>query len=112
MIRSVLGAVGLILMLHGAAVAMDLLGVGQVITPSSEALAIRNAPPGFFQGSGTAIGEARKGEKFRILERKSIPTVVGRDEWLRVQNVADPRETGWITGASARANRPNVMLAE
>jgi hypothetical protein len=70
------------------------------VTPNTT-VTIRESPPGFFRGAGGAVGTATPGETFQVLERKTIPTVIGIDEWLRVQNSARPSERGWINGAPA-----------
>jgi hypothetical protein len=67
-----------------------------VVMPNNE-LPLRAGPPGtFFKGKGDRIGTVSPKEHYRVLERKSIPTVVGTEQWLRVQSVDDPNKQGWI----------------
>jgi hypothetical protein len=52
--------------------------VGSVIEPKAS-LDVRDRPPGFFTPKGNAIGQARPGEHFRILEKREIPTLLGAE---------------------------------
>jgi hypothetical protein len=67
-----------------------------VIRPNNE-LPLRANPPGtFFQGKGDRIGSVSPTEYYRVLERRSVPTVAGKEQWLRVQGLDDPNKQGWI----------------
>jgi hypothetical protein len=69
---------------------------GDMVAPNNE-LPLRTNPPGtFFQGKGDRIGTVSPRERYWVLERKSVPTVGGTEEWLRVQGVDDPNKQGWI----------------
>ncbi len=79
----------------------------ELVAPKAQ-LPLRAQPPGtFFQGKGAQIGEARPNERYRILDRKTVPTIVGAEQWLRVQSATDPNKSGWIYGGSA--TEPTVI---
>jgi len=67
-----------------------------VVVPKGQ-LPLRQAPPGtFFQGKGDQIGTVSAKERYRVLERKAVPTIAGTEQWLKVQSVEDPTKRGWI----------------
>ncbi|MCZ7661244.1 MAG: hypothetical protein M5U07_27100 [Xanthobacteraceae bacterium] len=69
-----------------------------VVTPKVQT-PLRAAPPGgFFQGKGDQIDTALPSEKFRVLETRSVRTLTGTEQWLRVQQVENPSKIGWIYG--------------
>jgi hypothetical protein len=73
----------------------------EVVVPNAP-LPLRATPPGtFFQGKGDQIGDASPSEQYRVLERTSVPTIFGDEQWLRVQSVVDPRKYGWIYGGTS-----------
>jgi hypothetical protein len=73
---------------------------GAVVAPKSD-LPLRSSPPGtFFKGKGDKVGNTSPRERYRVLEKRSVPTVTGREEWLRVESIDDPGKGGWIYGGS------------
>lgn len=82
---------------------------GEVVAPIGE-ITVRNEPPGtFFKSKGAQIGVAQPTESYRVLEERMVPTIAGRQNWLKVQRTNDPSFEGWIyngTGSTAA----NVMV--
>lgn len=69
---------------------------GAIVAPKAT-LSVRSDPPGtFFQGKGDVIGMAPQGSTLRVLEEKTIPTITGQENWLRVQSTEQPSREGWI----------------
>jgi hypothetical protein len=87
---SALVIIGLLISLAAEVRAQD------VVVPNGQ-LPLRASPPGtFFQGKGDQIGTVSPREPYRVLERKSVPTVAGAEQWIRVQGMNDPKTEGWI----------------
>lgn len=89
--------------------AADKATAGQVVVPTAR-MPLRSAPPSFLGGKGEQIGETRPQETYRVLETRHIPTILGREQWLRVAPEDGPPSTGWIyTGREGDAS--NIMVA-
>ena len=66
------------------------------VAPTAQ-MPLRAAPPGtFFTGKGKKIGEVLPTEQYRVLERRSVPTIMGVEQWIRVQKTTDPSKQGWV----------------
>jgi hypothetical protein len=75
--------------------------VGDLVRPKGD-LPLREAPPGLFLEKGAQVGVAVPSEYYRIVERKSVPTLLGLESWKKVQAAGDPKKSGWIfTGPSS-----------
>lgn len=74
---------------------------GEVVAPKAD-LTLRSQPPGiFFQSKGEQIGTAQAAETYRVLEQRAVPTLVGRQNWLKVQSTDKPDLEGWIYNGSS-----------
>lgn len=75
-----------------------------IVSPNGE-LPLRDSPPGFFSGKGEQIGVIRPGQEYIVLEKKTVPSIFGNEEWLRIQALpgTDGGQSGWTfsgTGGS------------
>jgi hypothetical protein len=83
---------------------------GAVVTPKS-ALTLRAAPPGGFIGlKGDTIGTVTPNETYKVLEKKSISTVLGGENWLKLQSVNDASKQGWVFTGTREAPTANVTI--
>ena len=81
------------------------------ISPKTN-LPLRQSPPGaFFKGKGEQIGEAKKDETLRVIDKKIVPTVFGSEDWLKVQSSTNPAKEGWIFSGPSDSNDSNVTDA-
>jgi hypothetical protein len=67
-----------------------------IVVPRSE-IPLRQNPPGFFVGSGDQIGVIEPGQGYFVLEKKVVPSLLGAQEWLKLQPVipGDDAKVGW-----------------
>jgi hypothetical protein len=84
---------------------------GEVVAPKGD-LTLRAEPPGtFFQAKGAAVGTVSPSESYRVLEERTVPTILGTEQWLKVQSTKEPSREGWIyNGDGTRAI--NVQIAK
>lgn len=75
-----------------------------LVRPNGQ-LPLRDAPPGsFFQGKGQAVGSVMPNDKFRVLERRIVPTITGKENWWRVQGVDGSNKEGWVFAGPSDSN--------
>jgi hypothetical protein len=76
----------------------------QEIVSPTEALPLRESPPGtFFQGMGEQIGTVTPGESYLVLEERAVPTIFGSQHWLKVEPLGERATTGWVFSGSGDA---------
>ena len=86
--------------------------VGSTVTPVV-ALPLRTSPPGtFFQSKGDQIGVASPNVGYRVLDETAVPTVLGTEQWLKVQKLSDPSTTGWIYSGAPDSIQSNVISGQ
>ncbi len=85
---------------------------GATITPKGN-LPLRSAPPGGLIGlKGDEIGTATPSVQFKVLETKDISTVAGGQKWIKVQQMNNTANVGWIfTGPSEKPDSNITMLS-
>jgi hypothetical protein len=84
-----------VIFLAAPAQAQD-VGPGAIISPKAD-LPLRNAPPGGLIGlKGDTIGQASPANSFRVIDKKTISTVLGGENWLKLQRVDDASKQGWV----------------
>ena len=81
--------------------------VGALVRPKAE-LPLREAPPGLFVEKGTQLGFAVPSESYRIMEKKSVPTLLGVENWTKVQAISDPSKFGWIFAGPSSNPSANI----
>jgi len=61
---------------------------------------IRTTPPGFFQFKGDQIGTTEPDQRYLVLERRAVPSILGTEEWLLLQPISpnDAAPSGWSYG--------------
>lgn len=60
-------------------------------------MVLRTAPPGFFSGKGDPIGTLQSGQYLQIIETKSVQSINGTQNWLKViQRSPNSNLTGWV----------------
>ena len=107
--RSAIAAVLFVLAPLAPATAEE-IGPGAVVTPKA-ALPLRTSPSaGLFGFKGDAIGTAAPTTRFRVIELRNISTVGGTQQWLKLQNVGDISQQGWVFSGIGDG-RSNVALA-
>jgi len=75
------------------------------------ALPLRTEPPGgLFGFKGTRIGEVAANGIYKVLETKSITTVGGGEEWIKVQDPANQNKAGWIYYGQKNALTGNAVV--
>jgi hypothetical protein len=83
---------------------------GAMVTPKGT-LSLRAAPPGGFIGlKGDAIGTVKPDETYRVLDKKSIPTIFGGQNWLKLQSVKDASKQGWVFTGTSDVPTANVTI--
>jgi hypothetical protein len=83
---------------------------GAVVTPKGT-LALHAAPPGGVIGlKGDEIGKVQPNEAYRVLDKKSISTVLGGENWLKLQSVNDASKQGWVFTGTKDAPTANVTI--
>ena len=81
-----------------------------IVTADVEA-PLRESPPGtFFQGKGQQIGTVVPGEQYRVLEQSEVPTIVGLQNWLKVEPTTEPGNSGWVYGGAFDDDRGNATV--
>ncbi|HEV2896462.1 MAG TPA: hypothetical protein VGX71_01230 [Pseudaminobacter sp.] len=75
---------------------------GAVVSPNGD-LPLRANPPGFFSGKGEVIGTIQPTDNFIVLEQRTVPSIFGNQQWLRVQPVqpAPDSNAGWVYSGPA-----------
>lgn len=81
----------------------DAAGASTAIVRPQGELPLRSAPPGFFTGKGAQIGTVEPDNNYVILERKSVPSVFGNEEWIKLQAVTPDGSAGWVLGGRGPA---------
>lgn len=75
------------------------IAIGSVVQPIA-LLPLRDAPPeGLLGAKGETVGEASPDHSYRVLNEKTINTVLSRQTWLYVQDITS-RQTGWVYSGS------------
>ncbi|HLH94123.1 MAG TPA: hypothetical protein VKW08_03305 [Xanthobacteraceae bacterium] len=84
--------------------------IGAVVTPKGT-LPLRTAPPGGLIGlSGDAIGSVAPDQSYKVLDKKSISTILGGENWLKVQSVTDASKQGWVFTGTKDSPTANVTI--
>jgi hypothetical protein len=97
----------MVVLVPAASLAQE-IAPGAIIRPKGE-LPMRDTPPGGLLGlKGNEVGVARQGTEYKVLEQRSITTVLGGQKWLKVQEVNDQRKQGWIFSGPQDASVSNV----
>lgn len=70
-----------------------------LVVPRVE-MPMRTTPPGFFQLKGDQIGTTEPDQKYVVIERRAVPSILGTEEWLLLQSVSqdEPATSGWSYG--------------
>lgn len=102
-------ALGLALMLAAAGTACGAEIVpGSTIKPKA-ALPLREAPPsGLVGAKGETIGTVRPDTEYKVLEQKTFSTLLGSENWLRIQETTNPAHAGWIYSGTKEQPFGNV----
>ena len=83
----------------GLAQSNSAIGTGSVVRPLAP-LPLRDAPPeGLLGAKGDIVGQASTNHDYRILDQKTISTILGRQMWLNVQDTTS-RQIGWVYSGS------------
>jgi hypothetical protein len=84
--------------------------IGAVVTPKG-ALQLRAAPPGGLIGlTGQVVGTMEPSQSYKVLDKRSISTVLGGENWLRVQSVTDASKQGWVFTGNNNSPTANVTI--
>lgn len=84
--------------------AMSNASAQELVRPNGP-LPLREAPPGgFFQGRGQSVGNAMPNDKFLVLEKRTVPTIAGKENWWRVKSVEGPAKEGWVFSGPSDSN--------
>jgi hypothetical protein len=82
-----------------------------VLITSKANLPLRDAPPGGVIGlKGDTIGQATPATTYRVIDTKTISTVLGGENWLKVQRVDDPAKQGWLFSGTKADPVANVTV--
>jgi hypothetical protein len=84
-------------------------GAQQFVTIKTQ-IPIYASPPGtFFKGKGQELSTAQPNQRYQVLTRQVVPTLVGTEVWLRVRLANDPAaKEGWIFAGPDSAPDRNV----
>jgi hypothetical protein len=97
-------ASGLLILVSALAVALSVYAQdrispnpGAVVAPNGD-LPLRANPPGFFSGKGEVIGTIQPSDNFIVLEQRTVPSIFGNQQWLKVQPVQPTPDSnaGWV----------------
>ena len=92
-----------------SAAAQDLSGTW-LIKPKGD-LTLHRAPPGGITGlAGSDIGKITPDKSYKVLNEKSISTILGGEKWLEVQSIDDPSKRGWVYTGSKSDPNANVEI--
>ena len=78
-----------------------------VVTPKAD-LPLRDAPPGVFQSKGDQIGTVRQDQELTIIEQRTVPTITGSENWIKVKPNEGIGKSGWIYSGSGKDPNANV----
>jgi hypothetical protein len=75
---------------------------GAVVSPNGD-LPLRANPPGFFSGKGEVIGTIEPADNLIVLEQRTVPSIFGNQQWLKVQPVQPTPDSnaGWVYSGPA-----------
>jgi hypothetical protein len=81
----------------------------QFVAPKTP-IPIYASPPGTgFQGKGREINKALPNQRFEVLTRLEVPTLLGAEVWLRVRLVGNSTATdGWIFAGPLSSPEKNI----
>ena len=83
---------------------------GTIVTPKGD-LTLRDAPPGGLIGlKGDAIGNVTPSTNYKVIEQKSISTILGGENWIKLQPVGDPSKSGWVFSGTKSSPAANVQI--
>ena len=83
---------------------------GAVVTPKAD-LTLRDAPPGGLIGlKGDAIGSVTPTMTFKVIDKRTISTILGGENWLKVQGVDDASKQGWVFGGTKSEPIANINV--
>lgn len=83
---------------------------GAVISPKGD-LPLRDAPPGGLIGlKGDTIGKVTPQTTYKVIDKKSISTIFGGENWLKVQRVDDASAQGWVFTGTKGDPSANVTV--
>jgi hypothetical protein len=83
---------------------------GAIITPKGD-LPLRDAAPGGLIGlKGDAIGSVTPQVEYKVIDKKSISTIFGGENWLKVQKIDDASKQGWVFTGTKSNPTANISV--
>ena len=83
--------------------------LGAIVTPKAQ-LQLRDAPPSGFIGlKGDPIGTASPSTNYKVIDKHSISTIFGGENWLKVQST-DKTQEGWVFSGTKNEPSANVKI--
>lgn len=78
-----------------------------IVAPRAD-LPLRDSPPGLFQSKGDQIGTVSADQDLRVIEQRTVPTITGSENWIKVAPMEGDGARGWIYSGPSRSPDANV----
>lgn len=73
----------------------DKIAPSDFVQPKGQ-LPLRETPPGWFQFKGDKIGTVDPSNRYIVLEEKTVPSIFGAEQWIKLQSIASETPAGWV----------------